>query len=527
MTSTTSHWLQQFQSTSLPTLPHITEEFIQLCRQSDTSLDKLFHLASQDPALSFRLFAKASSICRERETVIRQVDHAISALGLGFLQGQSQELTPLKINAKISFIDQEYCRSLEQALLAGQLARQACYELHLTNGDEFFIAAMLFSSARWWLWRCAPEKMVQLAQQQLKEQHPAAKVEKAIFGSSLQQLSLALLQQHAVQGLPLNCLQHITDIDARKRQALIDAVLDPSILLQAEMRFSGDQAYALVIQSCAEIAYWLDFAPYQQACTDAIAVLAGQTHTSLARTQAWIRQAQLAAAQPTLDCKKPPLLPRGQNLLLLAQPAWLKARQLGYPEQKAKAPTATNAATPKQAGTKPTANKKPLHFSQFLAALNHPSKPPKTLGQALQLAARALHEGLSYQRVLIAMLDKTKQHLQVKLTLGVDKSDPLAKYQCKLTNKDLFSKLLTKPQYLWVNAINRGQFVHMIPGSFKASTLANGMLYGSICINKRPVALLYADQGPEGAEFDEKDYQNFKKLGKSLNLCLQKMSNGT
>ena len=117
MTSTTSHWLQQFQSTSLPTLPHITDEFIQLCRQSDTSLDKLFHLASQDPALSFRLFAKASSICRERETVIRQVDHAISALGLGFLQGQSQELTPLKINAKISFIDQEYCRSLEQALL--------------------------------------------------------------------------------------------------------------------------------------------------------------------------------------------------------------------------------------------------------------------------------------------------------------------------------------------------------------------------------------------------------------------------
>jgi hypothetical protein len=111
-------------------------------------------------------------------------------------------------------------------------------------------------------------------------------------------------------------------------------------------------------------------------------------------------------------------------------------------------------------------------------------------------------------RVVFAMLNQDRTRLRTRLALGGKPEDGLRRLDLDLSQKNLFTALMGKPQSLWLNRDNAKSYQGYLPPALRRLMGAHGAYMMSLFVRDRPLGLLYGD----GSSLSEQGYRQFRDL---------------
>jgi len=161
---------------------------------------------------------------------------------------------------------------------------------------------------------------------------------------------------------------------------------------------------------------------------------------------------------------------------------------------------------PKPAATEPA---KPS-LNDIMRELQRAGQSGASFNQIMGLAIRAQAEGIGFKRILFGLLMAGHNTLKTRYIVGASEEDPLRQLQIDLATPHILTRLMLKPQSIWLNAGNRTQFDALLPRSLKQATAGGDFLAMSLFVEDKPVGLFYADN--RGAPLTEAQYTAFKQV---------------
>lgn len=111
-------------------------------------------------------------------------------------------------------------------------------------------------------------------------------------------------------------------------------------------------------------------------------------------------------------------------------------------------------------------------------------------------------------RVVFAMLNKDRSRLRTRLALGGNADDGLRRLDLDLSQRNLFSALMGKPQSLWLNQRNARQYQGYLPVSLRQMLAPEGAYMMSLFVGNRPLGLMLGD----GSGLSDQGYRHFRDL---------------
>jgi hypothetical protein len=179
-------------------------------------------------------------------------------------------------------------------------------------------------------------------------------------------------------------------------------------------------------------------------------------------------------------------------------------------------PQAKPAAAPAEAATaKPS-------LADILRELNRASDAGGSFNQIMGLAIRALAEGIGFERIVFGLLMAGQNVLKTRYIVGATQDDPMRAFQVDLTAPHIFTKLMLKPQSIWLNATNRAQFESMLPKALRQTAGDTEFVAMSLFVDDRPVGLFYADN--RTGTLTEAQYAAFKQVCLMTGQCLTRQA---
>ncbi|GAB3266839.1 hypothetical protein [Chitinimonas naiadis] len=180
---------------------------------------------------------------------------------------------------------------------------------------------------------------------------------------------------------------------------------------------------------------------------------------------------------------------------------------------------------PKAAVTEPA---KPS-LSDILRELQRAGQSGASFNQIMGLAIRAQAEGIGFKRILFGLLMPGHNSLKTRYIVGAAEEDPLRQLQVELSTPHIVTRLMLKPQSIWLNQTNRTQFEALLPRSLKLASGGSDFLAMSLFVEDKPVGLFYADN--QGAPLTEAQYGAFKQVclmtGQSLTRQAKRLDLGS
>lgn len=152
------------------------------------------------------------------------------------------------------------------------------------------------------------------------------------------------------------------------------------------------------------------------------------------------------------------------------------------------------------------------------AATPAQSKPKAkaTLQSIMTMQLKKIRQQVDVDRVLFAMLNKEQTALQVSFALGGKKPEPICSFKADLTEKNIFSLLMKKPQGMQITAANLAKYAPLFSEQDKNTFHLENLLAMSIFVKNKPIGLIIADSK---TPLQAVHYQSFKSLcNKTMNL---------
>ncbi|WP_374353545.1 hypothetical protein [Chitinimonas sp.] len=196
---------------------------------------------------------------------------------------------------------------------------------------------------------------------------------------------------------------------------------------------------------------------------------------------------------------------------------WLPMVAGEWPKPQAK-------AAPAQA---PVVAPKP-GLPDILRELSRASDAGGSFNQIMGLAIRGISEGIGLERIIFGLLLAGQNALKTRYVVGAAQDDPMRAFQVDLTAPHVFTKLMLKPQSIWINRSNRAQFDALLPRSLKQTAGEVDFFAMSLFVDDKPVGLFYADN--RGGSLHESQYTQFKQVclitGQSLTRQARRLDLG-
>ncbi|QDQ25221.1 hypothetical protein FNU76_02005 [Chitinimonas arctica] len=170
-----------------------------------------------------------------------------------------------------------------------------------------------------------------------------------------------------------------------------------------------------------------------------------------------------------------------------------------------------------QAKAAPEAAGKPS-FDSLLRELQRAGQGSGTFNQIMNLSIRAQAEGLGMKRIVFGLLMAGHNLLKTRYVVGAADDDPLRSLQVDLTAPHLFTRLMLKPQSIWLKPGNRAQFEALLPRGVRQAVGEGDFVAMSLFVDDKPVGLFYADN--HGGPLTEAQYNGFKQVCQLTGQCL-------
>lgn len=179
-------------------------------------------------------------------------------------------------------------------------------------------------------------------------------------------------------------------------------------------------------------------------------------------------------------------------------------------------PAAAEAETP----AAPSGDTRSIDYEAVYRRTQSAVARARSTSQVITAILQALHKEAGLDRVLFALLDREKQHLEGKIYFGQKAAGSLKGLQIDLRKPSLFSVLIKKPQVLWLNPENRSRLAKLIPGDFKEALKDDQLFLMSIHVNSRPLGVICADRPLSQPPLDEAAFTCFRKHCRLLMNCI-------
>lgn len=161
-------------------------------------------------------------------------------------------------------------------------------------------------------------------------------------------------------------------------------------------------------------------------------------------------------------------------------------------------------------------------FNELLRGLQAAGDSGASFNQIMTHAIRALAEGAGFKRILFGLMVAGQRSLKTRYVFGAPADDPLRAFEIELGTPHLFSKLLLKPQSVWLNVGNRPQFEALLPRGLRQAAGEGDFMAMSLFVNDKPVGLFFADS--QGGALSDAQYAGFKQVCLLTGQCLTRQA---
>lgn len=137
-----------------------------------------------------------------------------------------------------------------------------------------------------------------------------------------------------------------------------------------------------------------------------------------------------------------------------------------------------------------------------------PKKPVSVLQTIVTRQMKNMQKEAGVSRVMFAMLSPDRKKLDVRFVIGGEKTDAIRHFQADLTNKNIFSLLMSKPQGMHLTKDNYKKYLQLIPSMEKKSLQVNNLFAMSVFVKDKAIGLFVADNKKQ--VLNTGHYKNFK-----------------
>ena len=487
-------WFEKLKNAAVPALPQNLASLASLAADDNVAMGRLIGVIEQDPGLTIALLRTINAVKHKHlRTEVTTVEHGLMMLGLTKLRtipAQAPSMAKLGDATVRSALQRVYSRSYHAACQAREWAR---LRKDLEPG-EIYCATQLHGIAEILLWAQAPKEMARVDELTHQDRMEPEEAQYVSLGFGLDQLTVALGQEWGL----------------------------PSLLCDSLQPENAQNQRVLGIMLAIQLARAMQFGWYTHQVTSVLEQIAEYLHYDYDSTVAHVHETAARASRLIHD---PQLLPPALGLLFPSQPE----AELGWepPEQEADSPS------PQQGEKAPNEHEPPADFClapqrqvlrRSMVELNRHMDGTLSLSQALHLSLEGMHDGLGLNRVVFAMLTQEKRHLKARGIRGSDNDPTFNRFAVELDGWNLFSRVMEKPQALWLNDKNRSKFWPLVPEGLYQITRSNAFFVMSVFVKGKPVGLFYADRHTGSCRLDPRAYHYFKQLVQQTAKTLEHLS---
>lgn len=130
----------------------------------------------------------------------------------------------------------------------------------------------------------------------------------------------------------------------------------------------------------------------------------------------------------------------------------------------------------------------------------------------INYVVNTMHDGIGFNRVVFCLYDNEEKSLQSQMVKGAENDPLFNRFKIKLSDNDIFSHLILKPQAILMNGATRQKFWPLVTADFQKLIGTNSFVAMSIFINNEPYGLFYADRHTATCQIEERSYKYFKTL---------------
>lgn len=483
----------------------------------------------KDPGLVLQtLFLLKSGSKRMAGMEVTDMSQAVMLLGL---ERVKQLATGLPVLEEIlsGFALEKYYKAVNRAYHGACQARNWAQWRNDFSPCEIYIATLLHSIPELALWISEPDKMQQLRRLVYKDGMSPDEAHHITLGNSLQHYGRMVTSDLA---LP----EFVHDVLCPENSNL------PRVQL---------------VLRAVELANNVEFGWYTDGVTSILNMVAESVNKSLDETIKIVHgmAIQVAHDSPfksvTTAAALIALIPDDGTGLIdeefpeqggnesavkgLSQPDKTKTDSDNQSEEKvsrAGTGSVTLSARPEQHRTKPVSEAgqtgkssavcfNPQHalFTSAVKALEE-GMGKMNASEIIRCAVHGMHDGAGLHRVVFAAQAPRRAFMEARFLVGTDNDPAFSKFQIKLDNINLFSRLLEKPNSVWINDENRHKYWQSVPDVFKVLIKTNSFCAMSVHVDSKPIGLFYADRHSPDCKIDKQTFSMFRHIGLLATKCL-------
>lgn len=498
-TLTLADWLDRLRPGQTPIFRHTKTSLLALRDKLDRiGMRDVTSLVLADPLACLRLIYLANNrVSRHFSNEVATVEHAVMMQGLGVYLDKVAAFPVLEetsIGQQPDSLASLY-RLLRLAQHAAWQARDFAVLHTDVRAEEVEVAALLYYAPEFLFWLDAPDTARELARLRRVMEPQAA--EREALGFELEPLRLMLLEAWRIPEVIRDML------DARHAQRSRNIILRACLDIAHRSRHGWwDEKLMADYEALAGI---------ENTPVEVVASIVHRNAVRVAHHGAWIPAPPAAAWLPML----PGLWPYEQAA---AEPRPTSEKETAGTQPVATASGSATQTVPTPLAQPPAGNETAClapdaaAFEAVVAEIERHLDGSLNLNQMLALVLKGLHRGLGLSRVVFAMVTPDGQRVKSRFTLGVGAQEALRHLEFPLQSPDLFGRLMTKMQGVWLNADNQARFWPMVRPELQAMIGEGEFLAMSLFVGAKPFGLIYADRGRTGCRLDPPTYEGFKRL---------------
>jgi HD-like signal output (HDOD) protein len=462
----------------LPIFGHSLRAFRQLRAEPNAPWERYGDIILKDPGLALHTLQQLRAGSSHPRAEITSMEQAAMLLGVERVQKLPHQLPQMERSlagrARTGFACAA-CRAFHAAFQVWDWA-------HINkehDPEEMLLAALLHDVAEMALWVTVPHQMHLYRKYLFKDGIATDEAQYLAFGESLEHISRELANQWQLPQLVHEALRPENAAKPRVQGVMLAVQLARA----AERGWYGEKMHWLMPQIAEHLGA-------DEAETTA------HVHKNAVRAA---REAAFYGARPAAALL--PLLPGGEDILIKDEfPDEAQPVEHVIPAQETPSGDAAVCLIPQQDVFRQVVAELEANLGKF------------ELNEVMRKVVHGMHDGAGLNRVVFTMLTPDRSKLQARFMIGSDNDPLFNRFEIVLDKPHLFTRLMEKPQSLWLNDDNRNKFWPLVPEEIKHLIQTDTFCTMSFHLRGKPVGLFYADRHSGDCHLDEHAYQQFRQL---------------
>ena len=472
------------------------------------------------------------------------ISRAVSILGFQKVRGAALSLMLFDhLQNKAQAVDLKDL--VTASYFAGVLSRELAAQLHLRNAEEVFICAMFHRLGKLLATFYLHEEASDIARLADAENLNEDQAAHEVLGMTYTELGTGIakkwnMPEQIVQSIPpaSDSLVAAARTDRHKLAALAgmsnllcDAVKQGDSAVRDKMLGQIAAQYGNVVD--------LDVTALNNLVEKAARVFVDEAHALELKTGSGVLMQKLRAMTGPTVTARPAAGVRNASTGVANAHASSATRPAAANQQQdgAQAETIINAVAPPAASEHDPASLISAKLSPErarctmltagIADITATLAGRYVLNDALRIILETMYRSMGFTRVMLCTLDQGTRSLKARFGFGEDTERIVKKgFHIPLDPaKDVFSVALTKAADICVEDCNAGKLKSHVPGWYRAVVQPAGFILFPVVINKKPLALIYADSSDGRAlRFEQNELDLLKTLRDQAILAIRQKS---